>query len=78
VSYVIKLIPIRRKEELADRFGAHTPYEVKSDVYGCCIKLLTDTQSVAARWGQSFLFLCPKHTVARTPLCRQRAGASEE
>ncbi len=57
MSYVIKLIPIRRKEELADRFGAHTPYEVKSDVYGCCIKLLTDTQSVAARWGQSFYFM---------------------
>ncbi len=57
MSYVIKLIPIRRKEELADRFRAQTLYEVKSDVYGCCIKLLTDTQSVATRWGQSFYFM---------------------
>ena len=57
MSYVIKLIPIRRKEELADRFGALALYEVKSDVYGCCIKLLTDTQSVATRWGQSFYFM---------------------
>jgi len=57
VSYLIKLIPIRRKEELANRFCAQVPYEVKSDVYGCCIKLLTDTQSVATRWGQSFYFM---------------------
>jgi hypothetical protein len=57
VSYALKLISILRKEKLADRFGAHTPYEVKSDVYGCCIKLLTDTQSVATRWGESFYFI---------------------
>ncbi|MGZ4847684.1 MAG: HPr kinase/phosphorylase [Halobacteriota archaeon] len=57
MSYALKLIPIQRKEKLADRFGAHTPYEVKSDVYGCCIKLLTDTQSVATRWGESFYFM---------------------
>jgi hypothetical protein len=57
VYYALKLIPIRRKEKLAGRFGAHTPYEVKSDVYGCCIKLLTDTQSVATRWGESFYFM---------------------
>jgi len=57
VSYSLTLIPIQRKEELADRFHAQTPYEVKSDVYGCCIKLLTDTQSVATRWGESFYFI---------------------
>ncbi|MGZ4883266.1 MAG: HPr kinase/phosphorylase [Halobacteriota archaeon] len=57
MSYASKLIPIQRKEELADRFSAHIPYEVKSDVYGCCIKLLTDTQSVATRWGESFYFM---------------------
>jgi len=42
---------------MVERFGSQTPYEVKSDVYGCCIKLLTDTQSVATRWGQSFYFI---------------------
>jgi len=77
VSYLIKLISIRRKEELADHFHAQTPYEVKSDVYGCCIKLLTGTQSVATRWGQSF-YLCPK-TYGRTDaFMSSTAGASEE
>ena len=57
VSYVIKLISIRRKQELADQFRAQVVYEVKSDVYGCCIKLLTGTQSVATRWGESFYFM---------------------
>jgi hypothetical protein len=55
--YTIKLIPIQGKEKMVGRFGSQTPYEVKSDVYGCCIKLLTDTQSVATRWGQSFYFI---------------------
>jgi hypothetical protein len=55
--YTIKLIPIQRKEKMAERFGSQTPYEVKSDVYGCCIKLLTDRQSIATRWGQSFYFI---------------------
>jgi adenylate kinase family enzyme len=57
MSYAIKLIPIQRKEKLAEQFRAQTPYEVKSDVYGCCIKLLTEKQSVATRWGQSFYFM---------------------
>ena len=55
--YTIKLISIQGKEKMAKRFGSQTPHEVKSDVYGCCIKLLTDRQSVATRWGQSFYFM---------------------
>lgn len=57
MSYAIRLISIQRKEKLVDSFSGQTPYEVKSDVYGCCIKLLTDTESIATRWGQSFYFI---------------------
>jgi len=57
VSYTIHLIPIQRKEKLAERFSARIPHEVKSDVYGCCIKLLTDAPSVTTRWGESFYFM---------------------
>ena len=57
MSYAVKLIPIERKQQLVDRLSAQATYEVKSDVYGCCIKLLTDTQSVAERWGESFYFM---------------------
>jgi adenylate kinase family enzyme len=57
MSYTVKLISIERKQQLVDRFSAKATYEVKSDVYGCCIKLLTDTQSIAERWGESFYFM---------------------
>lgn len=57
MPYTIELIPIERKEDLVERFGKRTPYEVKSDIYGCCIKLLTDKRSVTERWGQSFYFI---------------------
>jgi hypothetical protein len=57
MSYAVKLIPIERKQQLVDRVADKTTYEVKSDVYGCCIKLLTDTQSIAERWGESFYFM---------------------
>jgi hypothetical protein len=55
--YTIKLIPIQDKQKMAECYRSQTPYEVKSDVYGCCIKLLTDRQSIATRWGQSFYFM---------------------
>ena len=57
MSYAVTLIPIERKQELIDRLSPQITYEVKSDVYGCCIKLLTDAQSVAERWGESFYFM---------------------
>jgi hypothetical protein len=57
MSYVVTLISIERKQELIDRLFPQITYEVKSDIYGCCIKLLTDTQSVAERWGENFYFM---------------------
>ncbi|MGZ4934054.1 MAG: aldolase [Halobacteriota archaeon] len=52
----IELISIEEKEQLTARYG-RVPYEVKSDVYGCCIKLLTDNRPVKERWGESFYFI---------------------
>jgi hypothetical protein len=54
MSYSVELISIERKEELADRYSSRILYEVKSEVYGCCIKLLTDLDAVKDRWSESF------------------------
>lgn len=54
MSYSINLIPIERKDELAERYGNQILYEVKSDIYGCCIKLLTDKHNIKDEWEYSF------------------------
>ncbi|MGZ4906516.1 MAG: aldolase, partial [Halobacteriota archaeon] len=53
----VELISIEEKEQLAARYSTQIPYEVKSDVYGCCIKLLTGSRPVKERWGESFYFI---------------------
>jgi hypothetical protein len=57
MAYSVEFIPIEQKEELAERYGGQVLYEVKSDIYGCCIKLLTGQRSVEERWGESFYFI---------------------
>ncbi len=53
----VKPISIEDKEQLVARYGTRVPYEVKSDVYGCCMKLLTGSRPVKERWGESFYFI---------------------
>ncbi|VVB68917.1 Uncharacterised protein [uncultured archaeon] len=54
MSYSVEIISIERKEELAERFAGQVLYEIKSEIYGCCIKLLTGIPSVKDRWEESF------------------------
>jgi hypothetical protein len=54
MTYTVELISIERKEELAERFVSQILYEVKSEIYGCCIKLLTGLSLVKDRWEESF------------------------
>ena len=56
MAYSVKLITIGRKGELTRRYGNQVLYEVKSDIYGCSIKLLTDQRPVLERWEESFYF----------------------
>jgi len=52
--YSIRLISIEKKEELAGRYASRTRYELKSEIYGCCIKLLTDSEGICNHWSDSF------------------------
>jgi hypothetical protein len=53
MGYEVTLISIQEKEALAERYMPHVRYELKSDIYGCCIKLLTDQRSVRDRWSEN-------------------------
>jgi len=54
MAYKIEIISIERKEELAEQYASQVLYEVKSEIYGCCIKLLTGSSLVKEAWGESF------------------------
>lgn len=54
--YSVELISIEEKQELVGRYASQVRYEVKSDVYGCCIKLLTGLREVKARWEENFYY----------------------
>lgn len=55
--YQVKLISMEEKGALAERCGLQVRYEVKSEIYGCCIKLLTGSAEVRDRWMESFYFI---------------------
>jgi hypothetical protein len=54
MAYTITLISTEEKERLA---GEHLPrirYEIKSELYGCCIKLLSDDHTLRDTWQENF------------------------
>lgn len=55
--YLVEIISIEQKEKYAKRYEEKVPYEIKSDIYGCCIKLLTGQRTVVERWGESFYYI---------------------
>jgi len=56
MAYTVELISIEKKEELVDKYSSQALYEIKSDIYGCCIKLLTGLHSIKDRFEENFYF----------------------
>ncbi|MDD4651348.1 MAG: aldolase [Methanothrix sp.] len=56
MAYSVEIISIEQKEELVERYRGQVLYEIKSEIYGCCIKLLTGSFSVKNAWEESFYF----------------------
>jgi hypothetical protein len=52
--YEVELISPAEKDELFDKYKDRFLYTKKAEIYGCCIKLLTDQQYVAERWSDNF------------------------
>ena len=56
MTYSVELISIGRKSEMVERYSSKVLHEVQSDLYGCCIKLLTVKRPVKDRWEENFYF----------------------
>jgi len=54
MSYTIALISTEEKEQLMDEYLPKVRYEIKSDLYGCCIKLMTDEHTIKDTWENNF------------------------
>ncbi|MFQ5711268.1 MAG: aldolase [Candidatus Geothermarchaeales archaeon] len=54
LKYKVGLISIERKDELMKRYSKRILYEERADIYGCCVKLLTDIKYVKERWEENF------------------------
>lgn len=54
MGYTITLIPTDEKERLMEEHLSRVRYEIKSDLYGCCIKLLTDDHATKDTWENNF------------------------
>ncbi len=52
--YEIEPISIEDKNAFMDKHGERFLYEERADIYGCCIKLLTDIKYVKERWEDNF------------------------
>jgi len=53
-KYEVELITIERKDELMQLYSRMVHYEERADVYGCCVKLLTNLKYVKERWDENF------------------------
>ncbi len=53
-KYEVKMMSIEEKDMLMEKYGERLLYEERADIYGCCIKLLTDIKYVKERWEESF------------------------
>lgn len=54
VKYRVEIISVEEKDELIRRYEDRFLYEERADIYGCCIKLLTDLKYVKERWEENF------------------------
>lgn len=54
MKYEVEPISIEAKDELMKKYESRFLYEERADIYGCCIKLLTDIKYVKERWEESF------------------------
>jgi hypothetical protein len=54
MGYTIALISTDEKELLMEEHLPKVRYEIKSDLYGCCIKLMTDDHATKDTWENNF------------------------
>jgi len=59
MPYTVTLISPEKKEELVQNCTPRIRYEIKSGIFGCCIKLLTDNHTLCETWQENFFAISP-------------------
>ncbi|MDD1682949.1 MAG: aldolase [Methanoregula sp.] len=54
MSYTITLLSTDEREQLMEEHLQKVRYEIKSELYGCCIKLMTDDHAIKDTWENNF------------------------
>jgi serine kinase of HPr protein (carbohydrate metabolism regulator) len=54
MSYTVQLISPQEKEALYEEYESQLLYSSKANIYGCCIKLLTDSIQIKDKWEDNF------------------------
>ena len=54
MSYAVQLIIPEEKNRLYESYESRFLYTNKAEVYGCCMKLLTEIEHVKNQWEDNF------------------------
>ncbi|MFP3984453.1 MAG: HPr kinase/phosphorylase [Candidatus Bathyarchaeia archaeon] len=77
-KYEVKLISINDKTKLMKKYEDRFLYEEKADIYGCCVKLLTDTKYVKERWGENFYHMSAHTRSHGRMIVTQESGGEQQ
>lgn len=54
MSYSVQLITPEEKDKLYEAYESRLLYSSKAEIYGCCIKILTDSEATKNKWEDNF------------------------
>ncbi len=54
MSYSVELISPEEKDRLYETYESRLLYTNKAEIYGCCIKILTDSEATTNKWEDNF------------------------
>ena len=54
MSYSVELINPEEKDRLYETYESQLLYTSKAEIYGCCIKILTDSEATKNKWEDNF------------------------
>ncbi|WP_414468947.1 HPr kinase/phosphorylase [Methanobacterium sp. ACI-7] len=56
-DYEVKIIDPEKREEISDELAKKVRYELKANIHGACVKLLTDNKDFKNEWEDNFKFM---------------------
>jgi len=54
MSYAVELINPKEKDKLYETYESQLLYTSKAEIYGCCMKILTDSEATKNKWEDNF------------------------